>query len=87
MEDKEFRYVVFEHIKGGSRFMILYDEDKKYEDDEYHKVIAVNIGNEDVLILIKLRDENNINSFLGSLPDELRSPEIDNMISNMIKNG
>jgi len=85
MADKERKEVVWEHRESGGRFMVGYDPDKTYEDNEHHILIAENISYEDGKILCDQKQENTIDSFLSGMPEELRDPETDAFIAAMIR--
>jgi hypothetical protein len=51
------------------------------------KVVAQDITEEQAYALIKETEEKNIKAYLSQFPDELRTPESDEFISNLIRNG
>ena len=83
--EQERKCVVYEHRKGGGRFMTTYIEGNAYEDNEHHIIVEKNVSEETARLLCGQRQENTIKSFLSDLPDELRDPETDAFIANMIR--
>ena len=84
-EDKKNLNVVWENLHDGTRFMTPFTEDSVYNDNEHHKIIGKELSYDDALVLVKVTEGKNIASFLGDLPDELRNPETDAFIANMIR--
>lgn len=80
------KYVVYEHRKSGGRFMTDFTEGNIYKDDENHIIVEIDICEEIAKLLCEQRQENNIKSFLNNLPKELRNPETDEYIVNLIRN-
>lgn len=86
MGEKKDLNVVWENLSDGTRFMTPFTEGSEYSDNEHHKVIGKELSYADALVLVKVTENKNIASFLGDLPDELRDPETDAFIVNMLKN-
>jgi len=81
------RNVVWEHRTEGTRFMTPYRKGGTYKDSEHHILIGENLEYEDALALCTVTEDKNIASFLDDLPAELRDPETDAFIANLIKDG
>ena len=86
-------YIVYEYTEKasplyqGTRFMTVYTNGENPNVGGRLKVVAKDISEEEAYKLIEEKVDKNINAFLGDMPDELRSPENDAFIANMIKNG
>ena len=70
--EQERKCVVYEHRKGGGRFMTTYIEGNTYEDNEHHIIVEKNVSEETARLLCGQRQE-------------LRDPETDAFIANMIR--
>jgi hypothetical protein len=83
--EKDSRNVVWEHKEGGTRFMTPYTPGEEYKDNEHHKLIAENLTYKDALLLVKETETKNIRSFLNTIPEELRDPDTDAFIADMLR--
>jgi hypothetical protein len=86
-EVKKCKCVVWENRKNGTRFMTPCIKGNTYEDNEHHIVIGTDLRHEDALILVKIKEDLNIASFLDNIPKELRNPETNAFIAALIRNG
>ena len=84
-EVNEHRCVVYEHRKGGGRFITSFTEGETYEDDEHHIIVEKDVSEETAKLLCDQRRENNISNFLDELPEELRDPKSDAYIISLIR--
>lgn len=84
-KEKKDLNVVWENLSDGTRFMTPFTEGTEYNDNEHHKVIGKELNYSDALVLVKQTETKNIASFLDDMPDELRDPETDAFIANMIR--
>jgi hypothetical protein len=82
MEDK---YIVWEHIKNKTRFMTAYIENKIYKDNENHKIIAEKVSYDLGTYICSQNEKYFIDNFLKTLPDEIRSPEINEFVTELVK--
>ena len=88
-------YIVYEYTEKASpqyrgvRFMTTYsgEENPNANPDGRLKVVAKDVSEEEAYKIIEERESNNISAFLSNMPDELRSPESDAFITNLIING
>ena len=76
--------VVYEHRSNGGRFYTSYDPEKTYEDNEHHLIVAKDVTDEMALALCHERANQNATAFLNDTPEELRDPEMDNVIREML---
>ena len=67
--------------------MIPYHTGREYKDNEHHILIGENLDYDDALVLCKQTEDKNIASFLDDIPEELRDPEMDAFIANLIQDG
>jgi hypothetical protein len=85
-------YIVYEYTKEaspqyrGTRFMTVYI-DGEINVGSKLKVVAKDISEEEAYRIIDERVEQNIAAHLSEYPAELRTPESDEFIANLIRNG
>lgn len=95
-----FRYIVYEYTEHaseqfrGTRFMTLYTGTISPNADPEQlpairrlRVVAKDISEEEAYKLCDETVEKNIQAHLSEYPQELRTPETDALIANLIRNG
>jgi len=93
MSKKENRYTVYEHNEKaeanyvGTRFMGAYVHGKKEDPDSIFDVIAENVSRSDAHALIRNEKKSSHEAYLNSLPNELRSPDMDNFLRAIMEKG
>jgi hypothetical protein len=86
------KYIVFEYTEKsspaycGARFMTS-DEGQPIVVQDCMKVIARGLDEADAYALVDMTVEKNIQAHLSEMPEELRSPDYDKFVANMIRNG
>jgi len=95
-----FKFIVYEYTEHageqyrGTRFMTLYTGTINPNADSEElpvirrlKVVAQDVSEEEAYRLIDEKVEQNIQAHLSEYPQELRTPESDEFIANLIRNG
>jgi hypothetical protein len=77
------KYTVFENKKSKGRFISNYTE---VDNSGWYNIIGHSETYEDAKAMCDVSQEININNYLGSLPDELRSSEMDDYLKWIIRN-
>jgi len=86
-------FIVYEYTEKaspqyqGTRFMTIYTGGENPNVGGRLKVLAKDISEEEAYKLIDEKIEQNIKAHLSSYPDELRTPETDEFIANLMRNG
>lgn len=87
------RYIVYEYTEKaspqyiGTRFMTVYTGNENPNVGGRLKVVVKDISEEEAYRIIDEKVEENIQAHLSEYPDELRTPENDAFIANLIRNG
>jgi len=76
------KYVVYENKSNGLRFMTTYNPNISYVDSDELHVVETNITDEIANKLCDEKEDESINAYLNSLPDELRSSVTDLSMDN-----
>lgn len=88
---KEKRYVVFEYNENaspeyvGSRFYTSWTEPIVLKENDHHDIIAENISNDEAQTLVRQTSDKNSESYLNSIPSELRDERTDSLIRGWLK--
>jgi hypothetical protein len=77
------KYTVFENKENKGRFISNYTE---VDETGWYDIIGHSETYEDAKAMCDVSQEININNYLNSLPDELRSSHLDEYISSLIRN-
>jgi hypothetical protein len=84
------KYIVFEYNKNagsqykGTRYMTS-DEGQPIVEGGDTNVVARGLDEKDAYALLNVTVEKNIQAYLNEVPDELRNPESDAFIANLIR--
>lgn len=91
-DDKEQTFVVYEYNENaspgyrGSRFMTTYSPDRKYNDvDGKVNIVAKNVSESEAYRIINERRDVNTSAYLSSLPEELKSQDNIDFLTNLLK--
>lgn len=80
--EKIITYIVYEYNDNanpsyrGTRFMVVFKDYVKQEEDSITNIIAQNVSQEEAYILINEAKKDNMDSYYENLPDELKSDHL-----------